>query len=380
MKNLENPMTKMPVLLLLAACGSSNNNTTPDAAGHVDAMIDGMEAVASRAAVVAGDFTAGDPGVLGTVEPEALTAMPNVGPQGSVGDDPVLRHFGHELFIVNRADGNNITILDDTTLALVDQLGTGASSNPQDVAVVGQKLYVPVFGGIGVVVLTRGTGTMLAIDLSSDDPDGKPNCATAFAVGTDVYVACEILDDTNANLPPRGPGKVYVIDTTTDTKRATLTLAHVNPFGNFEQSPAISMLGGDLVIMTDPFGGTGCVERVTPGATPVVHGCAPGTTGMDGYASRITFVGNVMFMAVAASDFMHASLIGDDFTGSPLSATSPATEVIGDAAGCPDGRVVVSDTTMAASGIRVYLGPNEQTTAPLNIGLRPQSAHGIVCY
>ena len=84
----------------------------------------------SRAVVIAGDFIAGNPGVLSTLDPISLTVMKNVGPAMAVGDDPILRHIGNELFIINRADGNNITIVDDQSLALVEQLGTGATSNP----------------------------------------------------------------------------------------------------------------------------------------------------------------------------------------------------------------------------------------------------------
>src|SRR5262245_39594662 len=132
---------------MLAACGDNGTSkmTTADATPPM-----------SRAVVVAGDFIAGNPGVLSTLDPISRTVTKNVGPAMAVGHDPILRHIGNELFIINRADGNNITIVDDESFALVEQLGTGASSNPQDVAVLGNKLYVPTFGTKGVTVLTRG--------------------------------------------------------------------------------------------------------------------------------------------------------------------------------------------------------------------------------
>jgi hypothetical protein len=379
---MEKPMTKMLPLFLLAACGSSHN-TSPDATVQPDTQrVDGMEAVAPRVVIVSGDFGPGDPGVLSEINPETMTVITNVGPQGAVGDDPVLRRFGTELFVINRSDGNNITILDANTFALVDQLGTGASSNPQDVAVVGDKLYVPTFGTKGVTLLTRGTGAMTIIDLSADDPDGKPNCSSAIAVGTDVYVACELLDNTNQNLPPEGPGKVYVIDSTTDTITHTITLANVNPFGLFEQSPVTSPLGGDLVITTDPFqaGTTGCVERVSTGATPAAHGCVVANTDLGGYASRIDFQGTMMWIAVAET-FPNGALRGYDLGTSTLGAAmTPAAEQIVDAVGCPDRRVAVADGTSATNGVRIYNGATEVTAAPLAIGLVPASSHGLLCY
>ena len=235
--------------LALAACGDNRalpRALPPDAAS--DAPSDAGPAAPPRAVVVAGDFTPGDLGVLSTLDPVTRTTQTDVGPTGAVGSDPVLRHLGHELFVVNRGD-NNVTILDDQTLAFKEQLGTGAGSNPQDVAVVGDRLYVPSFGTRGVTVLTRGATATTTIDLSADDPDGKPDCDTAYAVGNRVYVACGLLTTT---FEATQPGKVYVIDTATDAVETalTVTLLHKNPLGWFEQLPPGGPDAGDLVIAT----------------------------------------------------------------------------------------------------------------------------------
>jgi hypothetical protein len=377
-------MKIIALLTLLAACGN-NHNTSPDAAQQHDTGFD-SEAVAPRAVIVAGDFTAGHPGVLSTINPEAMTVETNVGPQGGVGDDTVLRKVGNELFVVNRADGNNVTILDAGTLALIDQLGTGAGSNPQDVVVVGQKLYVPVYGGSGVAVLTRGSNTVTNIDLSADDPDGKPDCASAFLVGTKIFVACELLD---ATFTPRGPGKVYIIDTASDTVVGSVTMQKQNPFGVFEQSPADSALAGDLVIPADPFSGTGCVERISTGATPASGGCVVSNTDLGGYPSRIAFEGTgthtTMWMAVSET-FPNSALRSYDVgTGTLGAVLSPAAELPVDVVPCPDGNIVVAgqaNTGVAGSvaGVRIYKDGVERTTAPLAIGLAPASAHGLACY
>ena len=341
----------------------------------------------SRAVVIAGDFIAGNPGVLSTLDPISLTVMKNVGPAMAVGDDPILRHIGNELFIINRADGNNITIVDDQSLALVEQLGTGASSNPQDVAVKGNKLYVPTFGNSGVTVLTRGQTATAIIDLSADDPDGKPNCGSAFLVGTDIYVSCGLLDDGRPFFPPRGPGKVYVIDSGTDKVRATLTLHNVNPFGAFEQIPTGAPGTGELLLPTVSFAdGSGCIERITPGPTPAAPGCLITNAALGGYASRVSFqldsIGWVLLAPVPSSDFAHENLRRLTLASGALQAApvNPSTQVIGDAESCPSGQLVVSDTTMNANGLRVYEGGVERTSAPLPIGLKPTSTRGLVCY
>ncbi|MBA3539606.1 MAG: hypothetical protein H0T79_08240, partial [Deltaproteobacteria bacterium] len=297
-----------------------------------------------------------------------------------------LRKFGDELFVVNRTS-NNVTILNATTFALVEQLATGAATNPQDVAVHGSKLYVPALSGKGVLVLTRGSTTVTEIDLSADDPDGKPNCESVYLVDTMLFVACGLLDDADPFLSPRGPGRVYVIDTATDTRTATVTLTSKNPLGLFERSPVGSSLGGDLVIPTVDFGANnaGCIERISTGATPAANGCVVTNAALGGFANRVDFqtaeTGEVMLWLAVSEAFPNASLRGYDLAASSLwDPITPMTQVITDVIGCPGGRVVVADQKMDAAGIRVLENTVEKTTTPLNIGLAPKSAHGLVCY
>ena len=368
------------LVLSLAACGGGTK-ANPDAAISQDA-----DTSHSVAIVVAGDFTMGHPGVLSKLDLKTMTVTKNAAPAGAVGDDPVIRKAGNLLYIVNRSDGNNVTILDATTLALVEQLGTGAGSNPQDVAVVGDELFVPVFGGTGLVVLHRGTNTIDTIALgAADDPDGHPDCNSVYAINTSLFVSCELLD---ATFTPRGNGKIYVVDAATKTVTKTITLMNKNPLGMFERAPGNSAIAGDLVVPTVDFNdGSGCIEHISTDASAVSKGCLVTNTQLAGYAARVDFAtltdGTVMMMmAVAAADFMHANLQGYDVGAAMLwtSPLSPATEKIVDAVACPNGDLVVSDTTMAANGLRVYANMTETTTAPLPIGLSPQSAHGLVCY
>ncbi|HUJ59240.1 MAG TPA: hypothetical protein VLX92_12130 [Kofleriaceae bacterium] len=368
--------------LLAAACGGSSHTSPPDA--PADAPPDGGIPDAT-AVVVAGDYTAGHPGVMSKVDVVAGTIDANIAPEGAVGDDPMLRHIGNELFVVNRSDGENVTILNDKTFALVVQLGTGPDSNPQDVAVLGDTVYVPAFGGTGVVALSRTTGNMTTIDLGADDPDGKPNCVSVYLVGTDLYVACELLDDTNVDLPPRGPGKVYVVDTTSNTITHSITMMNPNPFGVFHQ-----LATGDLVIPTVDFGATtpnGCVERITTGANPASAGCTVMDAQLSSYVAGLDVQlledgDSIMWMAASNFDFMHGTLNGFDLGTNTLWAApiSGSGEVIVSVAVCPSTHVVVADSTMAASGVRIFYNAQEVTTAPLFAGLRTQNADAIVCY
>jgi len=375
-------MTKrFAILILLVACGDNGKPmSTPDA-GDVDAA-----AVKPRAVVVAGDFvTPGFSGVMSSLDVDSMQMSQNVAPAGAIGNDPVLRRVGDELYVVNRSGGNSVTILDADTFALKEQLGTGASSNPNDVAVFGDKLYIPAAGTAGVVVATRGSTTTTLIDLSSLDPDGNPECVSAYRVGNDIYVACELLD---ATFTPRENGKVVVIDAMTDTVRTTLTLSTPNPFGVFEPIPASA--GGGLVIPTFDFlaPATRCLERITTGASPAAAGCLVQNSDLGGYVVHATFqqVGTtqLLWMIVNNGDFTAETsrLHGYDLGNQSLwpDAVTPVEQVLTDLAVCPDGLIVVADKTMTANGLRVYDGLTEKTTMPLAVGLRPQASPAIACY
>lgn len=374
MKQLSARLVSLAVSILAAACGG-NAASSPDAGG-ADAQV-----LPSRAVIVAGDFTT--TGMLSTFDPATREVKMNVGPAMAVGNDPMLRHWGNELFIVNRAE-NNITILDDQSLALHEQLGTGADSNPQDVAVVGSKLYVPTYKTKGVTVLTRGSTATTVIDLSADAPDGTPECNSAITVGTDVYVSCELLQGFAATVP----GKVYVIDSKTDKLKAaaTITLVHKNPFGLFEQVPAGAPHGGELVLATvNDFVEPGCLERFAPGAA--ASSCWLTAEALKGYASRTSFQvtpeAEITFFAVPGTA-PAADLLAYDMASELLwaGAINPTTQVIADVTVCPSGDTVVYDGAATASGLRVYTNGVERTTAALPIGIANGkfSTHGLACY
>jgi hypothetical protein len=376
-----------------AACGDNARVTSdaPPGQGSGDGAAAACSGASPLGVVVSGDFKT--TGTLATIDPLALTMTQNA-VAGVAGSDPYLRRFGCELFIVNRFTGDNVTILDASTLQLVDQLATGASSNPQDVAVHGNKLYVPALGTTGVVVLTRGQPGFTTIDLGTPlgDPDGHPDCVTAYTAGDRVFVACGLLDENDPFLTPRGPGKVAVIDTASDTVVASFALPYKNPQNMFVPTPAASLYGGDLLVSTIPDFqdySTGCIARVTTGPTPGANGCAVTNAALHGFLThgdvQQVADGALLWMAVGAYDAsFNASgwLTRLDLTSGAVDAqpVSPSTELVVDVAVCPGDRIIVADHTFGASGLRVYQGGVERTTAPLPIGLPPAYGNNTVCF
>ncbi len=386
----------LPSIALLAltvtGCGDDLDPPTPPISP--DASV--TPVVQAVVVTPSASFMPGQPGVLSAVDVGAATTRPNIGPAMAVGNDPVLRKHDDLLYVVNRGT-NNVTILDAADFSLVEQLSTGAGSNPQDVAVHGERLFVATYGNKGLVELRRGFPQGTEIDLSMDDPDGKPNCNSLIVVGDQLYVSCELLDDTQMFPPPRGPGKVYVLDANTRAVMRTLTLSTNNPFNLFTRVPEdAAMYGGDLVIGTIDFAtGAGCIERITPGPTPVAAGCLISNADLGGYASRIDFsvpeftgpvngriipthlmwtvVGRPDFSTMVRSYSLHAAELQPPLPEATAGA-SPLDLVV-----CDGYTLVVSDAPlMGAGGLRIVTNQRETTLLP--VGLKPASTAGLVCY
>lgn len=365
-------------VLLLAACGGSDEHNpgdddpTPDAAVDPDA---GGPAP-GRAAVVSGDFVA--TGILSTVDAPSLEVDAGA-VAGIAGSDPVIRRIGDELFVINRFGGDNITVIDAGTLALVDQFATGSGSNPQDVAQVGDKMYVPALGSDSLLVIDRSDpDPIVEIDLSTLDGDGFPDCIAALAVGTRIFVVCGLLDNFTADVP----GKLVVIDTSDDTVETTMDLPERNPIGWLEA------VGADLYVVTVPDFQDytdGCLVRITTGATPTAT-CAIRNDAVDGYLAKLTQVGD---QAVGVRYSYDASFngsgdlvpvdLGADTIGAVIDAAGIQTT---DATACGD-HVFVADKATGAQGLRVFQRDGdvltELTTEPLDVGLPPAFGNGLAC-
>ncbi len=362
------------ILALAAACGDNATKLAADASpadGPHDAC-PAQDCTKYRAIAAEPPANFGPPpGILSALDVTSLTVDQNVS-AGVVGGDPLLRHLGDRLYIINRTE-NNITVLDAATYALVGQLGTGAGSNPQDVAIVGDKLYAPALGTAGVVVGTLGSSSPTTIDLNAatGSTDGKPDCVGAFAVGTDVYITCENL----VSFAPASAGKLIVIDATTDTIRTQIDLPVQNP------QNLIAQLSDQSLIVTSYDKTNGCVMRIVPGATPtatcLVSNAMLATGGAE--PTHVAVQGEKVWFA-ATTDYVDGVLRAFDAGTSTMGEmVAPASQAIRDVAVCPDGKLVVADTA-GSGGLRVYDHGSELTTAALPVGLPPGFGNNLVCY
>jgi len=365
-------MKRLAILILcIAGCGSADNSTPGDGTARLVAL--------------GTDFST--TGIVSTVDIPSLEVTQNA-IDGIASTDPVVRDIRGRLYVVNRFGADNITVVDRDALSLVAQVSTGNGTNPQDVEIVGDTLYVAALASAGVITFDAGdvaAGPTAMIDLSSLDPDdGIPNCSTLRASGDRLYVACGILDDTDAFLTPRGTGKIAVIDTSDDSVVTTVDMQNQNPFG-FMQS-MIGSGGSDLVVATVPSFGDltmGCVERISTTATPSSE-CLVTNSDLGGYASSIAAV-DADHLLIAVTEAFDDSDFGplgyltqyDVLAGQAAAPMTPSEQRPFDAVLCPSGHIAIAD---AGGGVRIYdEGGTELTTNPLDIGLPPVS-RGLSCW
>lgn len=368
------------VFVLLMACGGSDDDATAPDAGP---------SAATAFAVGTDYFTAG---IASTISVPSLAVTQGV-LAGVASTDPVVRHESGRIFIVNRYGADNVTVIDADTMTLQAQISTGSGTNPADVAVSGDTIYVATVGGAGIMVLDLDRpddGVVDTIDLSSVDPDdGLPNCGSVRIRDNLLFASCSVLDDGDPELAPRGNGKVAVIDTDTNSLLNVLELSTANPYGHIERAPTSSPLGGDILVATIPSWADltqGCLERISTGATPSSGGCLLDNETLGGYVSGCDYDQgtNTLWVVVTESfdevDYMaHGKLMACD-----LSVEPPACEQLSetgqrpfDLARCPTGQVVVAD---AGGGLRVYdASGTELTTDLLDIGLPPVD-DGVICF
>jgi DNA-binding beta-propeller fold protein YncE len=369
--------------LLAFGCGDNGSQLSPDAASGIDAplAVDAAPHVQS-AYVVSGNFST--TGTLARINTTTNVVDKNLA-AGAVSSDPAMRLVGGELFIVNRAT-NNLTILDVATLAVKFQVSTGASSNPQDSAVAGNKIYIPALGTKGVVVVTRGSQTTTTIDLSDlDGFDSKPDCNSAIVVGTKLFVACGALKTVGPSTTAQ-IGKIVVIDTTTDLRVTSFDLPFKNPFGQLLRSPVGSAFAGDVLAATVPdFGDqtVGCVARFSPSVATPVATCALTNVVLGANPSQMALSADGKSLFVTPQNFAGTAPLRrvDLTTGMVVNGSlSAAGQQIGDIAACPDGKIIAAETKFGASGIRIFSTTAEQTTTPLDIGLPPIGGGGLACF
>jgi DNA-binding beta-propeller fold protein YncE len=322
-------------------------------------------------------------GVFGIVGLPSMRSFVNILPNAVQGD-AVIRRYGDRIFVVNRV-ASNVTVIgpDGSNIgwSVAQQFSTGPHTDPQDVAVVGNKAYVTLYGDTAIQVwdlANPGHAPLARIDLSSYDPDGNPDANSIAVVNGKVAATLDLLDWSSMFPVPRGNGKVVVIDPASDAVDGEIDLAYANPYGfMFPWRDALV-----VATVADYSGQLGCVHALSMDS--LTQRCLAQNTALGGTVSAIAVADDGQaYIAVSAFDAefnQTAQLRRLDADGNLQEGSlTPEGQLPTDVAWSPTGHLVYADSKVG--GLRVYdiAAGREITPAPINIGLSPVFANGIVC-
>lgn len=277
--------------------------------------------------------------------------------------DATVRTGMGRVFVIERLGSDSLLVIQDTTFAVEYQLPLGASSNPQDIALISTcKAYVSLYKGNTLAVVNPSTGTLLqtAVSLADYvDVDGSPEASWMNLVDANtVAVAIQNLEDW---VPARN-GRILLVDTTTDTVTDTIELTSRNPF-----SPIVHVTASSFVVgCVDDFSGDqGGIEifntetrtaRLAVSATTL--GGVPSDIVMEDENCGFVLV-NTPAWESGIRPFCLDGTVGDW-------VVQPGQYTLTGLALTDDFRLVIADATASASGLRI-VDPTTPTNPPVFI-------------
>lgn len=335
------------------------------------------------------DFSTGS---TSSVDRVAKTSVNDVEP---IHSDAIARYWGQYVYIVNRAGGDNIQILDPTSnFDTVDQFSTGNGSNPHDIHVnsLGTHAYITRYNMTSVLKMDLSTGATLAtISLAAfADADGLPEMDRMFAQNNTLYVLLQRLDRNNF-YSPVGTSYVVAIDMTTDTVIdmdpgtsgvQAVPLIRTNPYSEIVGFPFSH--GGNVVLSAVGFFGAndGGIIAVNP-ANPAVQSMVLTEAAAGGdILDTVALNGTRAYAIVANASFETELIEFNPSTGTKTGATiyNPGGYYLSDIEIGTD--LLLADRTPTDPGIRFFnMNTNTELTAgPLDVGLPPFDIEEVILY
>jgi hypothetical protein len=325
----------------------------------------------------------GSGGGLTAVDLDTLESTVNV---ALAEDDNTLRWRSGEIWVLNRFGYDNVMILRDDDYQLVKQFSlkrhAGDGCNPQDVAFMApDKVYVSCLQHADLLIVdptADGSEVVGGIDLSSlADVDGWPEATRMVRHGDHVLVAIGRIDQAGsyAAVPP---SRVARIDPATDALVDAIDLASLNPTSALVPIPGSS----DVLLATsgDYSGASAGLERLDP--TAGTSTLVLDATDLGGIVAAFVVDETECGFAVTMNPGTFANgLVRFCLDGSPVTPCIPmGTFGITDVVQIDDGRLLVTDTTATAPGVRAF-DPDtceELTPAVIPTGFAPSFTSPMV--
>jgi hypothetical protein len=382
--------TALPVLFLAAACHG----------GPVDPVLPAgnFAVVTTSGGVMAG-------GAVNTIR--LSDRMVVEGLDTTIDQDNTVRVQHGQAYVVNRTPGT-VFVYDVSNWRAPLQIATGdtavahAGSNPQDVAPLPgtTRAYVtlagnPAANALGVLDTAQpqaGVTKWIALPTADADTDGKPEPGQMYFCDGKVYVSMGDYDETT--FAPTGPGRLAVLDASSDTLLGFITLATQAP----NQIAAESSDCNDVLVAgAGPFGkapdGTAGIERVDLARRKSL-GVVVSDTAMQGRPSTVSvYTRTLAFSAIYFDLEPQPSSDMPILSSTKVIAFNPTSgKILGDVTGkapfipfavvSPDGELAVGVDAYPGGinagklGSGLYLGKADGTmlpSTPIDLGQAPMA-------
>ncbi len=334
------------------------------------------------------DFSTGS---TSSVDRDAHTSDNNV---QAIHSDAVARAGDGVVYILNRAGGNNIQILDPyDDFDTIHQFSTGANSNPHDIIVrSGNVAYITRYDMTTVLKMDLTNGATLAtINLAAfADADGIPEMDQMYAQNQTLYVLLQRLDRNNF-YSPTATSYVVAIDMLTnaviDLDLVTpgvqaMPLIRTNPYSEIVSASAVQT--GKLAFScAGSFGvNDGGIVMISP-ASPNVQSMMLTETAAGGDILDFEILNATRAYAIVANASFQTVLIEfNPTTGTKTGATiyNPGGYDLSDLE--IGAQLMVADRKATNPGVRFFdTATNTANPAgPLDVGLPPFDILDVIIY
>ena len=356
--------------LLVAACNGDANpplETADAATEEADASSpDAPSEVAACSCVVG---TQG--GELTYIAIPSLDVEQDVAALSGLGQ-VTLRAFDSRVFAVSPAPENQIRVIDLATRELVTSWSTGLGTNPQDIAVVGDRAYVALadVGELQIWNVGDPATAELPVILSQFEGDGNPDATSVVVAGDTVFVSFAFLDAVGN---PVARGAVFSMSLPDEQFDRLADLTVGTP-----QSLLVSV-GDRAVASTAQFGAPemGCGFDVVE-AGEFTSSCEVTNAELGGVVIASAAAADGGFVVVRAAD--DSTSLKRISNGTVESVSIPASRAPTAVALCEStNQLIYADDE--GSGIRVLdlATGTEVTSSALDIGGAPIGPGALVC-
>jgi hypothetical protein len=357
--------------LTIGGCGDSGSNGSGSRGATGDDV----------AFVLTTDYTSGS---YSTIDLTTNTASNNLPAQaGIVESDNTGAYYNGRIYIINRGNASNITVVDKTDpTEAVNQFSTGNGTNPYAMAFNSDtEAYVCLYASNDLLVVDptdAGDPIKERIDLSgfmaAGDTDGLVEAGAMIKVGDYLFVALQ----RQNYFAVENDALLVVIDTTTneivDMDDATATVDAIALTGRNPQFMWYDEASGKIFVSeTGSYGvADGGVETVDP-ITFAAEGFVIDESDLGGDVGAVAVSNGTGYVVVAVSFTDNTIMTFDAADGTKGNDLFINGVFIPSLTLDDQGRLFVPDRTDTAPGVRIYdtADNTEITSGAIDVGLPP---------